>query len=115
MSKHQLPDTEQLRHMNALLETGLALPEEVREAWLQALPPPHRALLPSLRVLLQRASEETDRFMRRSVDWARVPLDAGSPERNADAADTPAAAAPAPRAHSIEPSRATPLKPDIEL
>jgi tetratricopeptide (TPR) repeat protein len=73
MSKRQMRDTAQLQQMNVLLEVALELPEDEREAWLQALPPPHRALTPSLRVLLQRASEETDGFMRRSVGWLRWP------------------------------------------
>ena len=73
MSKRQMRDTAQLQHMNVLLEAALELPEDEREAWLQALPPPHRALTPSLRVLLQRASEETDGFMRRSVGQLRWP------------------------------------------
>src|SRR5262245_48252957 len=75
MSKQQTRDTAQLRHMNVLLEVGLALPEEDREAWLQALPPQLRALTPSLRVLLARATEETDGFMRRSagrLHWRRA-------------------------------------------
>ncbi|MFI4929394.1 MAG: hypothetical protein ACHP83_04100 [Burkholderiales bacterium] len=73
MSKHQIPDTGQLQHMNVLLEAALELPEDERDAWLDALPPQHRALTPSLRVLLQRATEETDGFMRRSVGWLRWP------------------------------------------
>ena len=79
MSKRQMHDTSQLQHMNVLLEAALELPEDEREAWLDALPPQHRALTPSLRVLLQRASEETDGFMRRSVGWLRWPRASGAP------------------------------------
>src|SRR5512144_213708 len=86
-------DTAQLQQMNVLLEAALELPEEDREAWLQALPPPHRALEPSLRVLLQRASEETDGFMRRSVGWLRWPR-AGPGPPAASSHDTDAHAAP---------------------
>ena len=79
MSKRQMRDTAQLQQINVLLEAALELPEAEREAWLDALPPPHRALTPSLRVLLQRASEETDGFMRRSVGWLRWPRADGTP------------------------------------
>jgi serine/threonine-protein kinase len=106
MSKRQMRDTAQLQLMNALLEAGLELPEEDREAWLDALPPPHRALTPSLRVLLQRASEETDGFMRRSVGWLRWPrVDAAA---SAPAGGEPRGGA-APRAPMrAAPSRGTP-------
>jgi len=89
MSKRQVRDTAQLQHMNVLLETALALPEDQRAAWLEALPPWHRALKPSLRVLLQRATEETDGFMRRSVGhlrWPRVEAPAGAHRETRDLA-----------------------------
>lgn len=62
-----MPDTAHLRHLNTLLEQGLALPEAEREAWLQALPDEHRPLAPLLRTLLIRAEVETDTFMRKPV------------------------------------------------
>ena len=67
MSNRHKRDTAELQQINLLLEAALALPEARREAWLHALPPPHRALMPSLRALLLRASQETDGFMRRSA------------------------------------------------
>jgi eukaryotic-like serine/threonine-protein kinase len=60
-------DTADLRRINMLLEQGLALPEGECEAWLQALPQEHRALMPVLRALLLRAEVETDTFMRKPV------------------------------------------------
>jgi serine/threonine-protein kinase len=112
MSKRQLHDTAQLQRMNALLETALELPEDEREEWLQALPPPHRALLPSLRALLLRASEETDSFMRRPVGSLRAPLrDAalGPSRAGGDAQPlNPASAARPARAAPAEPAQASP-------
>ena len=67
MAPRTPPDTAHLRHMNALLEQALALPESQREAWLQGLPAEHRALVPLLRTLLLRAEVETDTFMRKPV------------------------------------------------
>jgi len=106
MSKRPMCDTMQLRHMNVLLEVALALPEDSREEWLRTLPPQHRALTPSLRVLLQRAREETDGFMRRSPRWLRrVPLDAGPgapvraavPPHDGNIPPVPGSRAPDPR------------------
>jgi hypothetical protein len=68
MSQRPAPDTVHLQHMNTLLEQALELPEDQREAWLQALPDEHRALAPLLRALLMRAEVETDTFMRKPVD-----------------------------------------------
>jgi len=56
--------------MNTLLEQALELPEDEREAWLQALPGEHGALVPLLRAMLMRASVETDTFMRKPVELA---------------------------------------------
>ena len=71
MSHRPPPDTAHLRQINVLLEQGLALPEEQREAWLQALPPEHDALVPLLRMLLMRSGVETDTFMRTPVGALR--------------------------------------------
>jgi eukaryotic-like serine/threonine-protein kinase len=60
-------DTEQLRQLNALLETALDLPPARRGAWLDQLPPQHSALVPQLRSLLERANMETDQFLRQSA------------------------------------------------
>jgi len=84
MSKRQQPDMARLQQVNTLLEQALTLPEEEREAWLQALSQEHRALAPLLRAMLQRASVETDRFMRRSVTFMRGAAD---DEGAADAPD----------------------------
>ncbi len=70
MSPRSRPDTHQLQQMNTLLEAALELPESQREAWLQALPAEQRALAPLLRAMLQRASVETDDFMRQPVGLA---------------------------------------------
>jgi serine/threonine-protein kinase len=107
MSKRQLPDTAQLQHMNVLLEVALELPEEDREAWLQALPPQHRALTPSLRVLLQRASEETDGFMRSSVGWLRWPQ-AGSASPPAPGRDVHGGAATPGSSRAMWPDQLNP-------
>ncbi len=112
MSKRQMPDTGQLQHMNVLLEAALELPEDEREAWLDALPPQHRALTPSLRVLLQRATEETDGFMRRSVGWLRWPQAGSAPPPAAGCDAQVGAAAPASwgaiRPYQVKPSAMTP-------
>jgi hypothetical protein len=69
------PDTARLQQMNTLLEAGLALPEAEREAWLRGLPAEHAALVPLLRTLLQRASVETDDFMRKPIGLLPPDLD----------------------------------------
>ena len=70
MNPRSRPDTHQLQQMNTLLQAALELPESQREAWLQALPAEQRALAPLLRAMLQRASVETDDFMRQPVGLA---------------------------------------------
>ena len=70
MNPRSRPDTHQLQQMNTLLQAVLELPESQREAWLQALPAQQRALAPLLRAMLQRASVETDDFMRQPVALA---------------------------------------------
>lgn len=52
-----------LSTLNALLDQALALPDDQRQAWLQALPEPHHALRPTLEALLNRAATPTDRFL----------------------------------------------------
>ncbi|MFT3953730.1 MAG: protein kinase [Piscinibacter sp.] len=59
-----LPDPEQLRRVNALLEAALELPAERREGWLRALQASDLDLQPLLRRLLERAGRDADRFMR---------------------------------------------------
>ena len=57
-------EVESLRSLNELLTLALALPDEARQAWLDGLPPEQKALAPILATLLERASEDADRFMR---------------------------------------------------
>jgi len=98
MTTRQLRDAAHLRHINLLLEVGLAVPERDREAWLRALPPQHSALTPSLRVLLQRATEETDGFMRRAVGQLRWPQPGALDEHVwAPARERPRRGAPQPQ------------------
>ena len=85
MSRRPPPDIADLQQMNTLLEAGLALPEAERDAWLKALPAEHAALVPLLRTLLQRASVETDDFMRRPIGVLPEDLDeAPPPDRAGD-------------------------------
>ena len=76
------PDADRLRRLNALLETGLALPESDRAAWLAGLPNDQKAFAPRLGEMLARAVVETDTFMRESpgvalgeVETLEPPLD----------------------------------------
>lgn len=57
-------DAAQLKQLNALLETALALPLAERNAWLRALPFDQQRLVPMLVSMLDRATLETDSFMR---------------------------------------------------
>lgn len=88
-----LPDPEQLRRVNALLEAALALPAERRDGWLRALPPQDQDLEPLLRRLLERASQASDGFMRRApgLDFAGLAgLDGFGDSSDTDAvADAP--------------------------
>lgn len=84
MTLRPAPDTAQLQQMNTLLKAALALPEGEREAWLQALPQQHAALVPLLRAMLTRASVETDQFMRKPVALAGVGLDDEAGEHPGD-------------------------------
>ena len=67
----QPTDTDRLRDLNTLLDQALTLPEAEREAWLQALPPRHHNLTPTLRNLLLRAQAEveTDSFLRQPLPF----------------------------------------------
>jgi eukaryotic-like serine/threonine-protein kinase len=60
-------DADRLRRLNALLETALDLPRDRRAAWLQSLPNEQHALVPTLQQMLDRATVETDSFMRRPI------------------------------------------------
>lgn len=60
--------TAHLRELNELLERALELPEAERPAWLAALPPAQRHLVPLLRGMLERADHEADDFLREPVD-----------------------------------------------
>jgi len=86
MSQRPAPDTAHLTRMNTLLEQALELPEEEREAWLQALPAEHRTLVPLLRAMLMRAAVETDTFMRKPVDLTGEAF-ADEPEATEQAGD----------------------------
>jgi eukaryotic-like serine/threonine-protein kinase len=57
-------DAAQLKQLNALLETALALPAAERSVWLRALPFEQQRLVPMLVSMLDRATVETDSFMR---------------------------------------------------
>ena len=70
MNASPLPDPERLRKVNTLLEVALALDEAERMPWLRSLPAEHQALVPLLTSLLNRASVETDTFMREPVGLA---------------------------------------------
>lgn len=61
------PDAERLRHLNALLEVALALPQCELEPWLSALPQEQQSYIPLLNAMLERAAVETDTFMRRPL------------------------------------------------
>ena len=88
-----LPDPDQLRRVNALLEAALALSADQRDGWLRALPPQDQDLEPLLRRLLERASQASDGFMRRApgLDFAGLAgLDGFGDSRDTDAvADAP--------------------------
>ncbi len=81
MASRAAPDTQHLQQLNTLLADGLALPDDQREAWLQALPDAQRSLVPLLRAMLRRSSVETDEFMR-----APAGLVLDQPDEPADAA-----------------------------
>jgi eukaryotic-like serine/threonine-protein kinase len=61
------PSPNELKQLNALLETALALPLAERAAWLRALPFAQQPLMPLLMSMLERAAVETDSFMRQSA------------------------------------------------
>jgi eukaryotic-like serine/threonine-protein kinase len=63
MSAPSPSDTNRWQQLNELLDDGLTLPPEERLAWLEALPPEHAHLIPSLRAMLDRAHVETDTFL----------------------------------------------------
>lgn len=65
-------DAERLKRINALLEQGLGLPRDQREAWLAGLTEGERTLALQIKSLLERATDD-DTFMR-----LPVVLDAGS-------------------------------------
>jgi eukaryotic-like serine/threonine-protein kinase len=60
-------DAADLKQLNALLEAALALPAAERAAWLRALPFEQQRLVPMLMSMLDRATVETDHFMRGSA------------------------------------------------
>jgi serine/threonine-protein kinase len=51
--------------LSARLDEALALPIELRDRWLERLPPAELPLLPALRDMLARAADESDEFMHR--------------------------------------------------
>jgi eukaryotic-like serine/threonine-protein kinase len=67
MNRPARTDAAQLKQLNALLETALALPTAEQEAWLRALPFEQQRLVPMLLSMLGRANVETDSFMRSSA------------------------------------------------
>jgi eukaryotic-like serine/threonine-protein kinase len=67
MNRPARTDAADLKQLNALLETALALPAAEREAWLRALTFEQQRLLPLLMSMLDRAAVETDSFMRSSA------------------------------------------------
>jgi eukaryotic-like serine/threonine-protein kinase len=67
MNKPARTDAAELKQLNALLEAALALPAAEREVWLRALPFEQQRLVPMLMSMLDRASAETDSFMRGSA------------------------------------------------
>jgi eukaryotic-like serine/threonine-protein kinase len=67
MNKPARTDAAELKQLNALLEAALALPAAEREVWLRALPFEQQRLVPMLMSMLDRASIETDSFMRSSA------------------------------------------------
>lgn len=77
-------DAERLYRINALLDAALALPEEERAPWLDSLPPAQQPLIPALRTLLTRATEQTDTFMRRPAHLSAAGL--ADPDEPADSA-----------------------------
>jgi eukaryotic-like serine/threonine-protein kinase len=67
MTAHVDSNTQRLRRINALLDTALALPADMRQAWLDGLSAEDQALRPTLRALLARADVETDDFLRQPL------------------------------------------------
>ncbi len=67
MNRPARTDAAELKQLNALLETALALPTAEQEAWLRALPFEQQRLMPMLMSMLDRATVETDSFMRSSA------------------------------------------------
>ncbi len=78
-------DTRRLRRINALLEAALALPAEMRKAWLAALPPQDQAHHATLRSMLARVEVETDDFLRQPLALGDDDADA-SAETSAETA-----------------------------
>jgi serine/threonine-protein kinase len=79
-----------LKEVLALLQTGLELPADQREAWLAALDSSKTRLKPTLSALLQKHAEhETDDFLK---DLARYTSGAGQPGAEEAGAATVAAA-----------------------
>lgn len=80
MSDRNAPDHDRLISLNSLLKTALELPDDERIVWLDALPPESEALRPLLVTLLERASVDTDDFLRRPVAIAfdDISLDEGA-------------------------------------
>jgi eukaryotic-like serine/threonine-protein kinase len=67
MNRPVRTDAAELKQLNALLETALALTSAERSAWLRALPFEQQRLMPMLMSMLDRATVETDGFMRSSA------------------------------------------------
>jgi eukaryotic-like serine/threonine-protein kinase len=64
------PDPGHLKKVNALLEVALALPDNERQSWLDALPPDQQPLAPVLRALLARAGHSADTFLQSPINLA---------------------------------------------
>ena len=80
-----------LKEVLALLQTGLELPADQREAWLAALDASKTRLKPTLSALLQRHAEhETDDFLKDLARFTSGAAKAGESEPGA------ASVAPAP-------------------
>jgi serine/threonine-protein kinase len=63
-----------VRRVNRLLQQGLALSQAERAIWLTRIADEHGDLMPLIRALLARATNESDAFMARPVDsvWAEA-------------------------------------------
>ena len=69
MSHKTVDDFDRLRRLNELLEAALALPQELRAAWLVNLPAEQQDLAPVVGDLLARAGVETGTFLQQPLPW----------------------------------------------